>query len=202
MNVIHESYNRPLLAFYDEASSLATVYNWFNEFKYGRTNLTDDLREGHPSPATIEHHISAVRLVGVFKQKSTEVPPTPIIIKMPLWQLAQEAGPFVRLAGLSGAAAVILGAMGAHRTFPETDKKEDLKKIFETANRFHFLHTLALVTVPLCKRPAIAGTFFIAGIGLFSGTCYYHAFTGDHSFRSLTPVGGTCLILGWLAMVL
>lgn len=77
------------------------------------------------------------------------------MIRAPLWQLAQEAGPFVRLAGLSGAAAVILGAMGAHRTFPETEAKDDLKKIFETANRFHFLHTLALVTVPLCRRPYI-----------------------------------------------
>lgn len=83
---------------------------------------------------------------------------------MPLWQLAQESGPFVRLAGISGAAAVVLGAMGAHRTFPETDAKEDLKKIFETANRFHFLHTLALVTVPLCRRPYIVSnlwTYFI-----------------------------------------
>uniref|UniRef100_S4Q099 Transmembrane protein 256-like protein n=2 Tax=Pararge aegeria TaxID=116150 RepID=S4Q099_9NEOP len=121
---------------------------------------------------------------------------------MPLWELAQEAGPFVRLAGLSGATAVVLGAMGAHRTFPETDNKEDLKKIFETANRFHFLHTLALMTVPLCKRPYIAGTFFIAGMGLFCGTCYYHAFTGERALRRLTPVGGSCLILGWIAMVL
>ncbi|XP_073946199.1 transmembrane protein 256 isoform X2 [Choristoneura fumiferana] len=120
---------------------------------------------------------------------------------MPLWELAQEAGPFVRLAGLSGAAAVVLGAMGAHRTFPETDTKEDLRKIFDTANRFHFLHTLALMTVPLCKRPYIAGAFFMAGMGLFCGTCYYHAFTGDRSFRRLTPIGGSCLILGWIAMV-
>lgn len=77
---------------------------------------------------------------------------------MPLWELAQEAGPFVRLAGLSGAAAVVLGAMGAHRTFPETETKEDLRKIFETSNRFHFLHTLALMTVPLCRRPYIVSS--------------------------------------------
>lgn len=77
------------------------------------------------------------------------------MVKMPLWQLAQEAGPFVRLAGLSGAAAVVIGAMGAHRNFPDAESKEDLRKIFDTANRFHFLHTLALVTVPLCRRPYI-----------------------------------------------
>ncbi|XP_048006258.1 transmembrane protein 256 homolog [Leguminivora glycinivorella] len=142
-----------------------------------------------------------LRHIGVFKSKTVEAPPVTIIVKMPLWELAQEAGPFVRFAGLSGASAVVLGAMGAHRTFPETDTKEDLRKIFDTANRFHFLHTLALMTVPLCKRPFIAGAFFMAGMGLFCGTCYYHAFTGDRSLRRLTPIGGSCLILGWIAMV-
>lgn len=99
---------------------------------------------------------------GIFKTQQPTPQPAQIIVRMPLWQLAQEAGPFVRLAGVSGAAAVVLGAMGAHRTFPEPETKEDLRKIFDTANRFHFLHTLALVTVPLCKRPMIVSlTVFI-----------------------------------------
>ncbi|RVE43997.1 hypothetical protein evm_011352 [Chilo suppressalis] len=145
--------------------------------------------------------MNLLRNIGVFKSQQPAPPAAaPIIIKMPLWELAQAAGP-VRLAGLSGASAVVLGAMGAHRTFPETENKEDLKKIFETSNRFHFLHTLALMSVPLCRRPYIAGAFFVAGMGLFCGTCYYHAFTGDRCFRRLTPIGGSCLILGWLAMV-
>ncbi|XP_052755359.1 protein GVQW3-like [Galleria mellonella] len=54
-----ESYDR--LAFYDEAWSRATVYNWFNEFKRGRTNFTDDVHEGRPSTATTEDNISVVR---------------------------------------------------------------------------------------------------------------------------------------------
>lgn len=56
-----ESYDRLRLAFHDEAPSRATVYNWFNEFKRGRTNLTDDVREGRPSTATTEDNISVVR---------------------------------------------------------------------------------------------------------------------------------------------
>lgn len=56
-----ESYHRLRLAFQDEAPSRATVYNWFNELKRGRTNITDDLREGRPSTATTEDKISAVR---------------------------------------------------------------------------------------------------------------------------------------------
>ncbi|XP_014360370.1 transmembrane protein 256 homolog isoform X1 [Papilio machaon] len=149
-----------------------------------------------------EGAMNVLRQIGVFKSKTETLQPAPIIIKMPLWELAQAAGPFVRLAGLSGAMAVVLGAMGAHRTFPTTEGKEDLRKIFETANRFHFLHTLALMTVPLCRKPYIAGGFFIAGMTLFCGTCYYHCFTGNPKFRKLTPIGGSCLILGWLAMVI
>ncbi|GBP15979.1 hypothetical protein EVAR_12558_1 [Eumeta japonica] len=50
------------LAFYNEAPSFATFYNRLNEFKPGRTNLTEYLREGRPSMETTEH-ISAVRLL-------------------------------------------------------------------------------------------------------------------------------------------
>ncbi|GBP31836.1 Basic juvenile hormone-suppressible protein 2 [Eumeta japonica] len=51
------------MAFYDEAPSLGTVCNWFNEFKCGRINLIDDRREGRPSSATTEDNISSVQLI-------------------------------------------------------------------------------------------------------------------------------------------
>lgn len=38
----------------------------------------------------------------------------------PLWKLAASSGPFIRLAGINGAAAVILGAYGAHSKFLST----------------------------------------------------------------------------------
>lgn len=56
-----ECYDRLQLAFHDEAPSRATVYNWFNELKRGRTNLHDALREGRPSTAKTEDNISVVR---------------------------------------------------------------------------------------------------------------------------------------------
>ncbi|GBP89129.1 hypothetical protein EVAR_67925_1 [Eumeta japonica] len=49
-----ESYNRLRLTFHDEAPSLDTVYNRLKEFRRGRANLTDDLREGRPPTATTE----------------------------------------------------------------------------------------------------------------------------------------------------
>ncbi|GBP69797.1 hypothetical protein EVAR_51960_1 [Eumeta japonica] len=47
-------FNKLHLAVHDEVPSLASVDNWFNEFKRGRTNLTDDLRERRPSTAPPE----------------------------------------------------------------------------------------------------------------------------------------------------
>uniref|UniRef100_A0A2P2HYC2 Transmembrane protein 256 homolog n=1 Tax=Hirondellea gigas TaxID=1518452 RepID=A0A2P2HYC2_9CRUS len=108
---------------------------------------------------------------------------------------------FVRLAGLSGAAAVALGAYGAH-VFYQRPTSEDLKQVYETANRYHFLHTIALLSVPLCRKPKLAGTLFAGGMLIFCGSCYYYALTGNRSVRQYTPYGGMMLIAGWLALVL
>ncbi|XP_053947744.1 transmembrane protein 256 homolog [Anastrepha ludens] len=119
----------------------------------------------------------------------------------PLWKLAGRNHNFVRLAGLSGASAVILGAIGSH-TLPPSHEKDESKTIFETANRFHFFHSLALLGVPLAKYPLLAGTLLVTGTFLFSGTLYYRAFTGDKRFARFAPYGGFCLIVGWLTLLL
>ena len=73
-----------------------------------------------------------------------------------------QGSPFVRLAGLSGAAAVALGAYGAHcknipylfnaKSFLELIKgfhflafppeKQEMKRVYDTANFYHFVHTM------------------------------------------------------------
>ncbi|XP_066138188.1 transmembrane protein 256 homolog isoform X2 [Euwallacea fornicatus] len=140
----------------------------------------------------------------VFRSK-TSLPPVPnvtvITEKIPLWKLASEGGPFIRIAALLGASAVALGAYGAHRTFPK-DREVELKLIYNTANQYHFFHSLALLGVPLCQNPKIAGILILSGTILFSGTLYYHALTTENKFGKLAPLGGTLLILGWLSMVI
>lgn len=79
--------------------------------------------------------------------------------KIPLWALSREAGPFVRIAGLMGASAVVLGAYGAHRQYPKEDGA-DLQRVFETGNRYHFFNTLALFGVPLCRYPRLVCFYF------------------------------------------
>ncbi|XP_011304489.1 transmembrane protein 256 homolog isoform X2 [Fopius arisanus] len=114
----------------------------------------------------------------------------------PLWKLAAASGPYLKLAGLSGATAVILGAYGAHRKY----KDDQLKQVFETANRYHFYHSLAMVGLVMCRAPILTAALWMSGSLMFCGSCYYYAFTGDKRFSKITPFGGTCFILGWLTM--
>lgn len=72
----------------------------------------------------------------------------------PLWVQAAQTGPFVRIAGVLGASAVALAAYGAHKSYPK-DRADELRKIFESGNRIHMIHSVAMLGVPLCKYPKI-----------------------------------------------
>jgi hypothetical protein len=66
------------------------------------------------------------------------------IMQQQLWRLAGTNLNIIRFAGISGVSAVILGAFGAHRKFPDPDEKgRDPKQIFETG-----LYSLGYVTLP------------------------------------------------------
>lgn len=108
---------------------------------------------------------------------------------------------FTRLAGLSGALAVALGAYGAHVLGSDPDKAH-LKHTFDTANKYHLIHSAVLLAIPLARRPRLSGSLFVGGMLVFCGTTYYHALTGDTQFRSYTPYGGVMLILAWLSLIL
>merc|ERR1719318_938165 len=88
--------------------------------------------------------------------------------------LVMRGSVFTRLAGISGAAAIALGAYGAHSLGPKAKTTEEQKKAFEVANRYHLIHSVALLGVPLAAHPKLTGVLMVAGCLLFSGTCYYH----------------------------
>lgn len=84
-------------------------------------------------------------------------PPPPMTRAMMMLNLFGSSYPgnnWVRLAGLSGAIAVGMGAYGAHGL---KDIPEQRKAVFETANRYHFIHALALLAVPLVNKPNLVG---------------------------------------------
>jgi uncharacterized membrane protein YgdD (TMEM256/DUF423 family) len=116
-----------------------------------------------------------------------------------------------------GALAVALGALGAHALKSKLQSglitTEQLAG-FETAARYHLLHTLAMgLTVVLAKQSEsrfynYSFWLFFSGIVLFSGSLYLlttRGITGMESLRLLgpvTPAGGLLLIGGWLVLAL
>ncbi|MEQ8226951.1 MAG: DUF423 domain-containing protein [Rhodospirillales bacterium] len=109
---------------------------------------------------------------------------------------------WIVLAGISGALAVALGAYGAHGL----DGDEVLKRQFDTANRYHMWHSLALLGVALLAERgglwahAAAGLFTL-GMVLFSGALYAATAAGFWGLTFLAPWGGTALMAGWLALI-
>ncbi|XP_058451796.1 transmembrane protein 256-like [Malaya genurostris] len=121
----------------------------------------------------------------------------------PVWKILGSNRHILKLAGISGAVAVMLGAYGAHHRFAHIDEKErDPKIIFEMTNRYHFIHSLALLAAPLARKPVLTTILLSSGMALFCGTCYYISFTNDRRVAKLTPAGGFLLIFGWLSFIL
>ncbi len=109
------------------------------------------------------------------------------------------------VAGVSGVLAVALGAFGAHALASVLDA--DARGAFDTATRYHFVHTLALAIGGLAPaagcpvRPlAVACGAWLAGVVVFSGSLYALALTGATWLGAITPVGGIALMAGWVAL--
>ncbi|RCN51314.1 hypothetical protein ANCCAN_02466 [Ancylostoma caninum] len=108
----------------------------------------------------------------------------------------------IRLAGLSGAIGVAVGAYGAHVI--RDDEKVDArrKKAFEVGSRYHLIHTLALLAAPNARYPWVTSAVFLSGIVMFCGPCYHYSITANESSRRFTPIGGVLFIIGWLTFIL
>lgn len=117
---------------------------------------------------------------------------------------------FLRAGAFSGCIAVALGAFGAHGLKqivpPET------VTTFQTGVQYQMYHSLALLATAIIfeKFPAklvkLAGTFFICGIVLFSGSLYLLTIfkatemVGLSSIGIITPIGGLCFMAAWLLL--
>jgi uncharacterized membrane protein YgdD (TMEM256/DUF423 family) len=105
-----------------------------------------------------------------------------------------------------GALGVALGAFGAHGL--KARVAADLLAVWETAARYQVLHALALLAAAwACERwPGAlaqgAAWLFLAGVVLFSGSLYALVLTGARAMGAITPLGGLCLIGGWVCLAL
>ncbi len=113
----------------------------------------------------------------------------------------------IQLAALLGALTVGIGAFGAHGLRPMLEATGRFET-FETAVRYQFYHTLALLAVGVLAvaRPELRGLdtaalLWIAGIVIFSGSLYAICFTGITKFGAVAPLGGLLLIAGWARLL-
>ena len=110
-------------------------------------------------------------------------------------------------AAFAGALGVVLGAFGAHALRGSIEPR--LIETFQTAVQYQLIHALALLLVSLTMgwlgqslSLEISAYAFMAGIILFSGSLYGLVLTEMKWLGPVTPLGGLCLIVGWLALLI
>lgn len=105
-----------------------------------------------------------------------------------------------RIAAVSGLLAVALGAFGAHG-LRDILIANSTAQTWTTAATYHLVHSVVLLFVSRIKPvPKMAAWCFVAGIVLFSGTLYVLAVSNLKWLGAVAPVGGFCLLAGWLAL--
>ena len=109
-------------------------------------------------------------------------------------------------AAFAGALGVVLGAFGAHALRGCIEPR--LIETFQTAVQYQLIHALALLLVSLTigwlgqsQSLEISAYAFMAGIVLFSGSLYGLVLTEMRWLGPVTPLGGLCFIVGWLALL-
>ena len=115
---------------------------------------------------------------------------------------------FLFIAAVFGSVAVIMGAFAAHGL--KKILTADNLQVFETAVRYQMYHVFALLVAGILyqsfpgKLLQWAGTLFIIGIILFSGSLYFLCYLKFAEIQSgmwvgaITPFGGLCFISAWL----
>jgi uncharacterized membrane protein YgdD (TMEM256/DUF423 family) len=100
------------------------------------------------------------------------------------------------LAALMGASGVALAAAAAHI---------DGGEFARMASAFLILHAAALIAVSAHRAglwPSLAGLALAAGAILFAADLSARAFLGARLFPYAAPIGGSLMILAWLALAL
>ncbi len=113
--------------------------------------------------------------------------------------------PILILAAISGFLTVAIGAFATHGLRPILTSQE--MGWIETGVRAQGWHTLALLAVAILMavKPSrllsAAAVAFAIGVLLFSGGLYGLALIGRGALAVATPIGGGCLLVGWMLLI-
>lgn len=112
---------------------------------------------------------------------------------------------FFTLSTVFGSTAVMLGAFGAHGLKRRINDPARIAN-WSTASQYQLVHSVALLATALAlpaRSQRIPGALFVAGMTMFSGSLYLLVLDPQRYGKYLgpvTPIGGLCLIGGWIAL--
>ncbi|WON76005.1 DUF423 domain-containing protein [Serratia sp. UGAL515B_01] len=109
-------------------------------------------------------------------------------------------------AAISGFIFVALGAFGAH-VFAGALGPNEMSWL-RTGLDYQGFHTLAIFALAVAMQRRInlwfywSGALLALGTVLFSGSLYCLALSHLKFWAYITPVGGTCFLVGWVLMLI
>lgn len=116
---------------------------------------------------------------------------------------------WIPAAALLGVTGVGMAAYASHGLgfMADPQAREAARATLQLAVQQQMFHALALLGIGILALKGLgsrwlcaAGGLILLGVLLFSGLIYLRTFTGIEALRPLVPWGGTCLMLGWLAL--
>jgi uncharacterized membrane protein YgdD (TMEM256/DUF423 family) len=111
---------------------------------------------------------------------------------------------WIAVAALLGTASVLAGALGAHG-LRDSVTPERLSA-WQTAAHYGLVHSVAILALGLFAQATgravtLPAGLFAAGVVLFSGSIYGLVLWELKALGPVTPLGGLCLIAGWLSVL-
>ncbi|OOC63032.1 DUF423 domain-containing protein [Paenibacillus ihbetae] len=113
---------------------------------------------------------------------------------------------FIAWGSVLMALSVAIGAFGAHML--EGKISADELAVYETGVHYHMIHGIAVLvagilagTLGESRKLFWAGTLFIAGVIIFSGSLYVLSISGIKWLGAITPIGGVAFIAGWITLL-
>lgn len=111
---------------------------------------------------------------------------------------------FFTLSAIYGASAVTLGAFGAHGLKRRISDPARIAN-WSMAAQYQLIHSAVLLATSIAlpaRAQRIPGSLLVAGMTMFSGSIYLLVLD-PQKFKALgpvTPIGGFCLIAGWIGL--
>ena len=114
---------------------------------------------------------------------------------------------FLQTGAILAALSVAIGAFGAH-VFKASLEAMGRTDTFETAARYQMYGAIGLLIIGILSNTfkhafiRYAGNALLVGTIIFAGALYMICATGVTMWGAVAPIGGTCLIVGWVLVAL